>query len=149
MKVIICARGNVRSATTAAVLRDCYGETDVVAIGVETMTPYLLGGIALPLVVWIVGDTSVCERFAAVYPRIPFTHIDVGEDTWGMPMHLDLVNTILRRLVFQMGYPQTSPAFGTITNYLWAVQSAWHKIGHEWFMPDCENIMRAQGKLKE
>lgn len=127
MKLILCQRGNVRGATAAAVLRDCYGEVDVFAIGVDTMTPCFLSHLSGDVKVWIMGDASVAVKFAAMHPQIAYTHFDIGADHWLAPMHPDLVRRIVRELQAH-GYTETSPVYGTADNYINANAIRWNEL---------------------
>jgi hypothetical protein len=93
MILCLCQRGNVRSATLAAILRDVYGLQDVIATGVDTTSADVLINLAYHSdKIFVIGDTSLIERLP---PQITnAVHIDIGPDRWQHPMHPDLIKTI-------------------------------------------------------
>lgn len=107
--LVVCQRGNVRSVTVACILRDLYGEKDVLAIGIETTTL----DTEIMLVQWadvvlIAGEVNLGDSWLGTRPakRIFFLE-GIGRDIWGQPMHPDLVakaiNAIEKTGVYTIG----------------------------------------------
>jgi hypothetical protein len=127
MILTLCQRGAVRSATCAAILRDCFGQFDVVATGIDTTTP----GVMLKLCemadrILIVGDSGLVNLFNSEYPEfLNYSHIDVGVDVWMMPMKPSLVEAIIQKLLAAGWDANHVPIYGSISNYIAAVHWAW------------------------
>ena len=94
--VTFCQRGNVRSVTTAIILKDYAMYDDVLVAGVETTSEttramlYRWADIIL-----ICGDVSLLPYFDDVTNKI---HLDIGVDEWQQPMNPSLVRIILHAL---------------------------------------------------
>lgn len=133
MIICICARGNVRSATAAMVLREFFGVSDVFAIGVETMSAGFLHrvGKGEETRIILVGENKLAERFDAAYPELSRSHLDIGPDYWMMPAHPDLVTKLIAGLS-EMGFAPTG-ANGTNWHgadpqtYIAAHTAAWNR----------------------
>ena len=102
--LVLCQRGNVRSATAATVLRDFYMFDDVLCTGIETTTPetmkLLMEWANITLLAYgIYQYTGFSLPLNITYFRLD----DVEDDVWGKHMHPELVRKVissLEKLVF-------------------------------------------------
>lgn len=98
MILCLCQRGNVRSATLMTMLRDLYGESDVIATGVETTKPETLQQLmSIADRIYVVGDESLFVRLP-IDQTVSFIHINIGTDKWLHPMHPDLIQVLIKAL---------------------------------------------------
>lgn len=127
--LVLCQRGNVRSATTMTVLRDYYMFDDVLCTGIDTTTNNTL----YDLYNW-------CDVVLLAYGQEQYTHFstpknvrtiylaDVGDDVYGKAMHPELVKRVissLERIDFIQGKPTRWPR----ETYLQLVEAK-YKEGH-------------------
>ena len=118
MILVLCERGNVRSATAAIILRDCYGFLDVIPTGVSTTTEPLLHELCHEAdTIFIVGDDTVKDRFLSIFSEFVFVHIDIGLDVWGRPMDYSLVERLVNWFEANLEY-KSYPFYGSAENYL-------------------------------
>lgn len=107
MILCLCQRGNVRSATLAAMLRDVYGLQNVIATGVDTTTGFALGRLmGMAEKIYVIGDASLLTDLP---DQDNITHIDIGPDRWLHPLHPDLIRTIFAALE-TIGYQRPANA---------------------------------------
>ena len=100
MILTVCQRGNVRSATLATVLKDYYGQKDVIPVGYETTSPDVMKHLCdLATVVFITKSGMEAHIPPHFYHKVVL--VDIGDDIWGQPMHPEIVRRCLEaRLVF-------------------------------------------------
>lgn len=88
----VCQRGNSRSVATAYILKDERQYSDVLACGIETVSPNTFTMLAD----WADKIIVVGEKY--VWDKVPknehtdnkVTWVDVGPDQWGNPFHPEL-----------------------------------------------------------
>lgn len=128
MILCICQRGNVRSATTAQVLRDFFGLRDVFATGIDTTSAEMLHKLCEmgPMIV-TVGDQNVYDKVRNMCTNIPVTYLNVGEDRWLMPGHPALVAVLVHKLL-EAGFVPAGTFEAKPDVYIAAHTAAWNRI---------------------
>lgn len=128
MILCVCRRGNVRSATCATVLKDCFGRSDVFAAGLETTTYVVMDMLGkMSTDIYVVGEQDLLVNFLSRYPQLESrAHLlNVGDDRWAVPMHPDLVRHILDELN-AFGFAMFPPlSYSSTDKYLDAVLKVW------------------------
>ena len=124
MIICLCQRGNVRSATTAQVLRDFFGIGNVMATGIQTTSRDTLQFLAANADIIIIGDEGLVAQFRAICPDARFIHLNIGIDRWMMPAHPDLVETVTRALQ-DAGFKQAGSFGEDPQTYFAAHRAAW------------------------
>ena len=124
--LVVCERGNVRSVTCAAILKDYLGLTDVIAVGYRTTTPETMRMLCdWAQLVLVVGQPWIkAELPDASDPNILV--VDIGEDRWGQAMHPDLVRAVIDALwgdtaLFKVCEPP--PVWTSLAQYLEAAEA--------------------------
>lgn len=139
MILCVCARGNVRSVTLAAILKDGWNEKDVIAVGLDTSTHQFLNSMVKQASkIYVVGEQTLYNDFCMFTSGADLAlsewaakleHVDVGADVWQQPMHPELVKALVGWMLDHGGYNTQSPTFGSILKYIDASNSA-YKYSH-------------------
>lgn len=135
-----CSRGNVRSVTCAAILKDLYGMSNVVTFGVDVLDGDGIGAIReLPISstrIIIVGDMDLLTRARDIEIYMdgsPTTDLflDIGPDIWGIAGHPRLVSTLLNAIASDEELKQLVPVnYPSAEAYLAAHIAVWERA-HE------------------
>ena len=124
--IVICQRGNVRSVTVASILKDYFGYIDVLSMGWQTTSVQT----ANMLLLWanrvvLAGGIDIkdgLEPFMDILGKKQITWLSgIDNDTWGRPMHIDLVRTCLQ-LLENSGFEKQWNVYNTAVDYENAVR---------------------------
>ncbi len=128
MILCICHRGNVRSATAAAVLKDLFNQS-AFAIGTHTFSAEDIDDLAaFADTIYVVGEASMLLELPERV-RNRATLIDIGPDIWMFPMHPDLVSKLANIFIDKRHYPINYPSAEA---YLAAHNAATRNTIGEW-----------------
>lgn len=126
--LVVCQRGNVRSVTVATILKDYAGFKDAIAIGVETTSQLTLDEFE-PWAdyILIAGDVDTGDTWLKKYQK-SCQLLEIGKDKWGQAMHPELVRLSIAALRSYGFITDISPNFGTLDNYLQAVDAKFKSL---------------------
>lgn len=128
--LVLCQRGNVRSVTVATILKDYAGMQDVIAAGVETSTQRTMNLLTdWADIVLVAGDVKLDGLPIYFEIDIKWHKLsEIGKDIWGQAMHPELVRRCIDALKERNLITDTSPNFGTLDNYLQAVDAKFRSL---------------------
>ena len=133
----MCSRGNVRSVTLAALLKDFAGADNVLTCGFDTLDTNELSIQELwadAVSIFVVGEKELYDRFVSRYtaqigkpPADKIYHIDIGPDVWLAPMHPGLMRAIADKLTEMGILPEPHGPYSDIETYLAANEAAFYR----------------------